>query len=311
MQATARDEQAGGGEHAVGRYGEADGGGPGTDGGSRLAGGGIGLRAPHLDQILATRPAVGWFEVHAENYMGGGPALRALERLRRDYPISVHGVGLSLGSADGLDTGHLQRLAALVERLEPALVSEHLSWSTVGGAYLNHLLPLPYDDATLALVGAHVSRVQDRLRRRLLVENPSAYLRFRHDTLAEPAFLAELARRTGCGLLCDVNNVYVTCRNLGEPVAPYLEALDPAAVGEIHLAGHAVNDAGGREILIDDHGSRVAPAVWDLYARALARLGPVPTLVEWDTDLPPLGVLLDEAARAEARLREAGRARAA
>ena len=263
---------------------------------------GIGLRAPHVDEILATRPSIGWLEVHAENYMGGGPAVRALERLRRDYPLSVHGVGLSLGSAEGLDNRHLERLAALVERLQPALVSEHLAWSVAGGAYLNHLLPLPYTEPTLALVAAHVTRVQDRLGRRLLVENPSGYLRFEGSTLAESEFLAALARRTGCGLLCDVNNIHVTCANLGGEPEAYLAALDPATIGEIHLAGHTVNDADGRPLLIDDHGSPVAPAVWDLYGRALERFGPVPTLVEWDTDLPPLSVLLAEAAAAEARL---------
>ena len=234
--------------------------------------------------------------------MGGGPALRALQDLRRDYPISVHGVGLSLGSADGLDPAHLERLASLVERVEPALVSEHLSWSVAGGVYLNHLLPLPYTEETLALVSEHVRRAQDRLGRRLLVENPSSYLRFRESPIPEAEFLNALAARTGCGLLCDVNNVYVTCRNLGEDPTAYLDGVDRAAVGEIHLAGHAVNDADGHAILIDDHGSRVTPAVWQLYARALARFGPVPTLVEWDTDLPELGVLVAEAATAAAML---------
>jgi uncharacterized protein (UPF0276 family) len=264
---------------------------------------GIGLRAPHVAEVLASRPAVGWLEVHAENYMGGGPAARTLERVRRDYPVSVHGVGLSLGTASDVDTGHLERLAALVERVEPVLVSEHLSWSVAGGAYLNHLLPLPYDEEALAVVSEHVARVQDRLGRRLLVENPSSYLRFAHSPIPEPAFLNELARRTGCGLLCDVNNVYVSSVNLGDDPRAYLDAIEPAAVGEIHLAGHAVNDADGRPILIDDHGSRVAPAVWDLYARALARFGARPTLVEWDTDVPPLAVLLEEAATAGAMLR--------
>jgi uncharacterized protein (UPF0276 family) len=276
---------------------------------------GIGLRAPHVLEILETRPAVGWLEVHAENYMGGGPALRALERLRRDYPVSIHGVGLSLGTAGGLDGAHLERLAALAERLQPALVSEHLSWSVAGGAYLNHLLPLPYTAEALALVAEHVARAQDRLGRRLLVENPARYLRFEDSPIPEPAFLNALARRTGCGVLCDVNNVYVSACNLdGDPVA-WLDALEPEAVGEIHLAGHAVNDADGQRILIDDHGSRVAPAVWALYAHALGRFGAQPTLVEWDTDVPPLPTLLDEAATAGAllrrTLREARDARAA
>ena len=266
-------------------------------------GGGIGLRSPHVAQIRDERPPIDWLEVHAENYMGGGPALRALEDLRRDYPISVHGVGLSLGSADGLDAAHLERLARLVERIEPALVSEHLSWSTVGGAYLNHLLPLPYTEEALAVVASHVQQAQDRLGRRLLVENPSSYLRFRESPIPEVEFLNALARRTGCGLLCDVNNVYVSCRNVGGDAEAYLDAVDAGAVGEVHLAGHAVNEADGRVILIDDHGSPVAAPVWQLYARALARFGPVPTLVEWDTDLPPLAVLVQEAATARARLR--------
>ena len=234
--------------------------------------------------------------------MGGGPALRRLQWLRRDYQVSVHGVGLSLGTAEGIDTAHLERLADLVERVQPALVSEHLSWSVAGGAYLNHLLPLPYTSATLALLIEHVDRVQARLRRRLLVENPSSYVRFQDSPLGEAEFLNALAQRTGCGLLCDVNNVYVTCANLGDDALGYLSMLDPAAVGEIHLAGHAVNEADGHRVLIDDHGSRVAPAVWQLYAWALTRFGAVPTLIEWDTDIPPLAVLLEEAATAGAML---------
>jgi uncharacterized protein (UPF0276 family) len=267
---------------------------------------GIGLRAAHVAELVGTRPAVGWLEVHAENYMAGGPALRALERLRGDYPISLHGVGLSLGSAGPVDEAHLERLARLVERLEPALVSEHVSWSVARGAYLNHLLPLPYTEETLDVLCRHVARAQDRLGRRLLLENPSAYLRFRHSPIPEPQFLNELARRTGCGLLCDVNNGFVTCANLGGDAAAWLDALDPAPVAEIHLAGHAVNDADGEPILIDDHGSRVPEGVWRLYERALARFGAVPTLVEWDTDLPPLRVLLDEAAEANRRLAARG-----
>jgi len=271
------------------------------------AGCGIGLRAPHVTEVLERRPAIAWLEVHAENYMGGGPARRALERLRADYPMSVHGVGLSLGSADGLDAAHLERLARLVQRLEPALVSEHLSWSVTGGTYLNHLLPLPYTEEALEVLCAHVTRAQERLGRRLLVENPSGYLRFRHSPIPEPQFLSALARRTGCGLLCDVNNVYVTCANLGGDAAAWLDALDPSTVGEIHLAGHAVNDVDGgdterRTILIDDHGSPVADPVWRLFEGALGRFGAIPTLIEWDTDVPPLEVLLAEAAKAQRRL---------
>jgi len=260
---------------------------------------GIGLRAPHVAEVLATRPPIAWLEAHAENYMGGGSALRDLEVLRRDYPLSLHGVGLSLGSADGLDARHLSRLRALVERVQPRLVSEHLSWSIAGGAYLNHLLPLPYTAESLALIAVHVEQVQAVLRRRILIENPSSYLRFRDSTIAEAEFLAELARRTGCGLLCDVNNIYVSAENVGLDAERYLDTLPAWAIGEIHLAGHSVNDADGRPILIDDHGSRVTEGVWALYARALARFGPVPTLIEWDTNLPPLAVLLEEAATAD------------
>ena len=262
---------------------------------------GIGLRAPHVSEMLETRPAVAWLEVHAENYMGGGPSIRALERLRRDYPIALHGVGLSLGSAEDLDAEHLERLGRLVERLEPGLVSEHVSWSVSGGAYLNHLLPLPYTDESLEILCRHVARAQERLGRRVLLENPSSYLRFLHSPIPEPDFLNEVARRTGCALLCDVNNAFVTCANLGGDAAAWLDALEPAAVAEIHLAGHAVNEADGVTVLIDDHGSPVPDEVWRLYERALRRFGAVPTLVEWDTDLPALAVLLGEAARAEAR----------
>jgi uncharacterized protein len=263
---------------------------------------GIGLRAPHVDDILATRPDLGWLEVHAENYMGSGRALDMLDALRQDYPVSLHGVGLSLGSAEGLNLEHLTRLRALADRLAPCLVSEHLAWSLSGGVYLNHLLPLPWTDETLAVVSENVQRAQDRLGRRLLVENPSSYLRFLDSPIPEGEFMAELTRRTGCGVLCDVNNLVVSAANVGlEPLA-YLEGLPADTVGEIHLAGHAENDADGMTILIDDHGSRVRPAVWDLYEAALARFGSVPTLIEWDTDLPPLPVLQEEAAAAERRL---------
>jgi uncharacterized protein (UPF0276 family) len=262
-------------------------------------GAGIGLRAPHVAAVIATRPAVAWLEVHAENYMGGGAARRALERVRVDYPVALHGVGLSLGSAGDLDPRHLRRLRRLVDDIQPALVSEHLSWSVAGGVYLNDLLPLPYTDESLAIVCAHVAEAQEALGRRLLVENPSAYLRFAHSTITEPAFLAEIVARTGCGLLCDVNNLHVSAHNLGFDPAGYLDALPASAVGEIHLAGHSANDADGRTVLIDDHGSRVAPEVWRLYAGAVARFGARPTLIEWDTDIPALEVLLDEARHAD------------
>jgi uncharacterized protein (UPF0276 family) len=273
---------------------------------------GIGLRGPHLAAIVAAPPAVGFLEVHPENYMGGGPALGALERLRRERPISLHGVGLSLGGTDGVDQGHLARLAALVERLEPALVSEHLSWSIVEGVYLNDLLPLPYTEESLDLLALHVDQVQARLRRQILVENPSSYLSYRHSTIEEPAFLAELAARSGCGLLCDINNIHVSGRNLGFDGEAYLAALPADAIGEFHLAGHSINDIGGEEILIDDHGSEVGPPVWALYRAALRRFGPRPTLIEWDSRLPALPVLLGEAGKADAAIREeTGSARAA
>lgn len=266
---------------------------------------GLGLRAPHLAEVVATRPAVGWWEVHAENHLGGGPARRQLDAIRRDYPISVHGVGLSLGTVDGPDRRHLARVRRLVDELDPVLVSEHLSWSIAGGTYLNHLLPLPYTDESLAVLADHVELAQAALGRRLLIENPASYLRFRHSSIAEPEFLAELSRRTGCGLLCDVNNLHVSAHNVGLDARAYLAALPPAAVGELHLAGHARNDADGRVILIDDHGSRVAEPVWELFAEARARFGPVPALIEWDTDIPALETLIDEAGRAERRSRAA------
>lgn len=267
---------------------------------------GIGLRAPHVAELIASRPRIGWLEVHTENYLGGGAAARALARVRADYPIALHGVGLSLGSAEGLDRRHLGRVADLARRIEPALLSEHLSWSVAQGTYLNHLLPLPYTEESLDVIAANVLHAQDALGRPLLIENPSSCLRFRHSPIPEPEFLAALVRRTGCGLLCDVNNVFVSCHNFeGDPVA-YLDALPVEAVEEIHLAGHSRNDADGRMVLIDDHGGPVAEEVWALYAMALARFGPRPTLIEWDTEIPALPVLLGEARRAE-RVLEAPR----
>ena len=244
-----------------------------------------------------------WLEVHTENYMGGGKAPAYLDALRRDYPISLHGVGLSLGSADGLDDAHLERIRLAVLRFEPGLVSEHLAWSVVDGTYLADLLPLPMTEEALDLFCRNVERAQSHLRRRILIENPSSYLRFAHSTIPEWEFLAAVSRRTDCGILCDVNNIYVSCCNHGWDAETYLDALPTAAVGEIHLAGHSVRHVDGEKVLrIDDHGSRVAPAVWALYARALERFGPVPTLIEWDTDIPLLAVLLDEAAQAQAHI---------
>lgn len=246
---------------------------------------------------------IGWFEVHTENYMGGGSPLAYLETIRADYPISLHGVGLSVGSADGLDAAHLARIRRVMQRIEPGLMSEHLSWSVVDGHYLADLLPLPMTEEALDVVCHHVDQTQTALGRTILIENPSSYLRYRHSTIPEYEFLAETVRRTGCGLLCDVNNIHVSACNHGWDPLAYLTGLPASAVGEIHLAGHSVKRLDGGQLLrIDDHGSRVCPEVWALYAEALARFGPVPTLIEWDTDIPPLEVLLDEAGRADIML---------
>lgn len=262
---------------------------------------GIGLRFPHHQEVIEAHPPVAWFEVHTENYMGGGSAPACLDAIRRDYPVSLHGVGLSLGSSEGLDAAHLERLRAVVERFEPELVSDHLSWSISGGTYLADLLPLPLTDEALAVVCTHVDQVQSCLKRRVSVENPSSYLQFSHSTIPESEFLAELARRTGCGILCDVNNIYVSSSNHDWNALAYLDALPPSAVTEIHLAGHRVRQLDqGKVLRIDDHGSRVARAVWDLFEQALKRFGPLPTLIEWDTDVPALGVLMEEAAIAQA-----------
>ncbi|MBF6989453.1 DUF692 domain-containing protein [Cupriavidus sp. IK-TO18] len=264
---------------------------------------GVGLRFRHHQVVAEERPAVAWFEVHTENYMGGGSAPGYLDAIRRDYPISLHGVGLSLGSAQGLDMTHLARVREVVARIEPGLVSEHLSWSVAGGTYLADLLPLPMTEEALAIVCRHVDQTQTYLKRHILVENPSTYLRFAHSTIPEWEFLAEVARRTGCGILCDVNNIYVSASNHGWDATTYLAALPPAAISEIHLAGHSVRQLEqGRTLRIDDHGSRVAPAVWALYEEALQRFGPVPTLIEWDTDVPALDILMEEAAIAETAL---------
>ena len=264
---------------------------------------GLGLRAPHYRDFLDRRPNVGWVEVHTENFLArAGHDWRVLSAVRRDYPVSLHGVGLGLGSVHGFSGDHLARVAALVRALEPTLVSEHLSWGALRDRQLNDLLPLRLDQEALALVAARVQRVQDVLGRRILVENVSTYVRFAGDAMSEADFLAELARRTGCGVLLDVNNLYVNERNHGEDPHAAIVALPAGCVGEIHLGGHLVTDDG----LIDHHGARVAPPVWDLYRAALARFGAVPTLVEWDTDLPPLDVLLDEAAQADAIAATAG-----
>jgi uncharacterized protein (UPF0276 family) len=260
---------------------------------------GIGLRFQHHQAVLDARPDVAWMEVHTENYMGGGTPLRYLDAIRRDMPISLHGVGLSLGSAEGLDPAHLERIRQVAERIEPGLMSEHIAWSLIEGEYLADLLPLPMTDEALDIVCRHVDQTQSYMRRRILVENPSTYVTFRHSTIREWEFMAAVAERTGCGILCDVNNIYVNAQNHGWDASVYLAGLPPAAVEEIHLAGHAVRQlADGRTLRIDDHGSGVIPEVWALYQEALVRFGPVPTLIEWDNDVPPLEVLLDEADQA-------------
>jgi uncharacterized protein (UPF0276 family) len=259
---------------------------------------GIGLRAPHYRELLDTRPDIGWLEVHSENYFGGGRPLWFLEQLRTHYPVSLHGVGMSLGAATRLDPEHLSRLKALIDRIEPGLVSEHLSWGAVEGRHLNDLLPLPYTEEALAHVCAHITQVQDCLGRHILIENISSYLRWKHDAIPEWEFVAEVVSRTGCGILLDVNNIHVSAVNHGFDPHTYLAAIPANRVEEIHLAGFEE----GEHCLIDTHGRRVAEPVWRLYRETIARLGPRPTLIEWDTDIPALDVLLDEAATAQAIL---------
>ena len=253
---------------------------------------GIGLRAPHVGYVKAQRPPVAWFEVHSENYFAeGGPAIASLERIRADYPLSLHGVGLSLGSTDPLSRAHLAKLASLIARVEPALVSEHLSWSGVGGRHFNDLLPLPCTDEAVAHVCSRVAEVQDILGRVIAVENVSSYVGFADSDIAEWEFVAAVVARTGCKLLLDVNNVYVNAVNHGFDAETYLAAMPGDAVAEIHLAGF---DARG-PCLIDTHGARVAPEVWGLYRSAIERFGARPTLIEWDVDIPEFSVLETEA----------------
>jgi uncharacterized protein len=260
---------------------------------------GIGLRSPHMREVVDGRPSTGWFEVHAENFMDEGPAAAMLEIIRTQFAISIHGVGLSLGSVRGINQEHLNRLREVCLRYEPAMVSEHVSWSVGNGIYLNDLLPLPHDEEALSIVASNISRMQDTLKRKILIENLSAYVGFARSTMSEPDFLGELARRTGCGLLLDVNNVYVSAQNMGFDAKAYIEALPGQAIGEIHLAGHAENMTQDGPVLIDNHGSQVSAAVWELYALATRKFGRRPTLIEWDSDLPPLATLLGEAQYAD------------
>jgi uncharacterized protein (UPF0276 family) len=272
------------------------------DVGARLAGRtGIGLRLPHIAEVLATRPSIGWLEVHPENFLANPHATELLVDLSTSYPLSLHTVGVSIGSADGLDHSHLQRLRGLVDRLGPALVSGHLAWSTYNGVYLNDLLPLPYSDETLALVSSQLTQVQDTLGCPFLVENPSSYVAFSHSTMSELEFLQALVARTGCRLLCDISNIFVSGHNLGYDPFTFLDGLPAGAVAELHLGGFTLEEdeaTPGGTVLIDTHADGIAEPVWDLYARGVERFGGAPTLIEWDNALPTLARLIDEADRA-------------
>lgn len=257
---------------------------------------GIGLRLPHMREFLATRPAIAWVEVHTENYFGGGANLAALHAVREHYPLSLHGVGLGLGSACGLDPQHLAALVALVEQTQPAAVSEHLCWNRTREQCFNDLLPLPYTRASLDFLCRQIDTVQNALRRPLLIENLSSYLAYAEDDIAEGQFLAELAQRSGCGILLDINNLYVNQANLGRDARAAIDAMPAACVAQYHLAGFEVCDDG---LLLDTHGGPVHEPVWRLYDYALQRIGVRPTLLEWDTRLPPLADLLAEAGRAQ------------
>ena len=269
---------------------------------------GIGLRAEHYAEFVSTKPAVGFIEAHSENYFGrGGKPLRYLELARRDYPLSLHGVGLSIGSIDPLSVAYLTRLRELTARFEPTLVSDHLCWSSVGGVYANDLLPLPFTAEAIAHVVSRVQQVQETLGRSILLENVSSYLEYGDSAMPEWTFLAEVAARSGCGILLDVNNIFVSAHNHGFDAQTYLAAIPRDAVREIHLAGFVARQFDDGDILIDTHSAPVAEPVWALYRQALQRFGPTPTLIEWDTDLPPLADLVAEAGKADAMLRHATR----
>ncbi|MDO8794678.1 MAG: DUF692 domain-containing protein [Vicinamibacterales bacterium] len=267
---------------------------------------GIGLRLPHLQEAVATRPDTGWFEIHPENVLANPHAQELLCDLRRDYPVSLHTVGVSVGSATGLDRWHLARVRELVDRVDPHLVSGHLAWSTHGAEYLNDLLPLPYTTETLATVAAHLHEVQETLARPFLLENPANYLGFAGSEMTEAEFLAELVNRTGCLLLCDVSNVYLSAYNMGYSAEAYLAALPAHAVAELHLGGFTrEDDPAGGTVIIDTHDSLVDAGAWDLFAQAVRRFGAVPTLIERDANLPELAALVAEAATADSVLASA------
>jgi uncharacterized protein len=266
------------------------------------SGAGVGLRLPHLAEVVATRPSAPWLEIHPENFLANPHATELLLEVRRNYPISVHTVGVSVGSVGGIDHVHLRRVRTLIDMVDPVLVSGHLAWSTHGGEYLNDLLPLPYDEETLQLVAAHIDKVQDSVDRPYLLENPSSYVGFDTSTMSELEFLRALVRRTGCRLLCDVSNVYLSAHNMGYDPYRYIDGLPVGDVGELHLGGftpEADEAEPGVEILIDTHAARIAEPVWELYAHAVRRFGAKPTLIEWDNDIPSFATLLAEARRAD------------
>jgi uncharacterized protein (UPF0276 family) len=269
---------------------------------------GIGLRLPHLVEVVATRPSVGWLEVHPENFLANPHATELLTELARDYPISVHTVGISIGSVDGIDRMHLQRVRAFVDAINPIMVSGHLAWSTHQGAYLNDLLPLPYDDESLRVVTAHLNEVQDGLGRRYVIENPSTYVAFSTSTMTELEFLNVLVYRTGCSLLCDVSNVYLSAHNMGYDPYQFIDGLPMGAISELHLGGFTPEEDEanpGATLLVDTHKSAIADPAWDLYAHALRRFGSKPTIIEWDNEIPSLAILIGEAARADSVGRQA------
>jgi hypothetical protein len=259
---------------------------------------GIGLRAPHYREVLDTLPKLGWVEVHNENFFGGGAPLHTLRRVREHYPVSLHGVGMGLASTSPLNTEHLSALSQLCDDIQPAVVSEHLCWNSADGFVINDLLPFPYTRAALNHVARRVTQVQEKLQRQLLVENLSSYLSFSQSEMTEGEFLAELTKLTGCGILFDVENLYVNVRNLGVDAEAFIKTIPPAAVKEYHLAGYSVRDG----CLVDTHNHPVYPEVWDLYDQVLQHLGPRPTLIEWDTDIPALDVLMGEAAKAQRKI---------
>jgi uncharacterized protein (UPF0276 family) len=259
---------------------------------------GIGLRAPHYREVLDNLPALGWVEVHSENFFGGGAPLHTLLKVREHYPVSLHGVGMGLASTAPLDEGHLSALARLCADVQPAAVSEHLCWNAVDGMVINDLLPFPYTREALDHVAQRVEQVQQKLQRQLLVENLSSYLSFSHSEMTEGEFLAELTKRTGCGILFDVENLYVNVRNLGVDADAFIKTIPAAAVKEYHLAGYSMRDG----CLVDTHNHPIYPEVWALFESVLRHIGPRPTLIEWDTDIPELAVLMGEAAKAQQRL---------